>query len=334
METQLAGLTIPPRITKQSELFKVFNLPSNKASSKADGRAGGKGKNKKVDDEEEEDIVEDYNEEEDEQAEEEESDHESVGVDKESRHERALRRAREQEVLTTRRTKLKAEAMEGHGILHHSTKLSNFVPTRLYEAWTRKSLITTDAPARSFRGQNLVAHHTWEWGSSIGSSRARNMRIVVGSAIAEHSIILRYRRSLLSDVTGGACYLRNLMEEQSAQYRVVVRNSRQSRINNMKGQIRAPTKGPVALTWPDELVVPESENDTFNLTEELEKYHHDVLMAQQRAELQRTICNIELQRIAWQDTTNTATKGDRPAINPEVQECIVALAKVSSFNLS
>jgi len=160
------------------------------------------------------------------------------------------------------------------------------------------------------------------------------MRILVGSAIAEHSIILRYRRSLLADVAGGACYLRNLMEEQTAQYRVVVRNSRQSRIDNTKGQIRAPTKGPVGLNWPDELIVPESENDAFKLAEELERHHRDVLMAQQRAELQRTICNIELQRISWQDTTNTATKGDRPAINPEVQECIEALTKVSHFYLS
>lgn len=315
---------------KQFELLKAFSLPTNLRTMKSEGARGGKGRKKKTDDDDDDDDDMDDDGDKDEDKFEDVESEKEADV-KETRHERAMRRAQEQEVMEQRRIKLKTEATEGHGILLRSAKVDDSHAKPLYEPWIRKSKITSDAPSRTFRGQNLVTFHTWEWASCTGSSRAHNLRIVICSAIEEHCIILNYRQVLLSDADGGACFLCNLMEERTERYHIIVcMPPRQAKLGETRVQMRSATRASVPLQWADALTLPESNIASFNLTEELETHHHDVLQVRQCAELQRIVTTIELQQIAWQDTTNTATKGDRPPINPKVHKCITSLCDVCS----
>ena len=333
MESQLTELQIPARIIKQRELFKTFDMPDNKGNED-DGEKGKGGEDEDDADDSDEGNLNDDDEELPNGC-----DPDNDPAQSEAREKRALQRAKEKKEAVQSLESLKWESSEAQRILVNSPKVTNPEPSRLRASWTRKSIISTDAHSRVFRGQSLVTAHTWEWGATLPASKARNMRILAGSSISEHCAIFSYRRSLLADQNGGGCFIRNSLESLTASYRIKVRvAARQTKLTAQKpfdeNKSSDDTKAAVPMMWPDELKVPECKLTEFDVAAELQKHTHYVLRFRQQAELQRVVSMIELQRIAWQDTTNTASKGERPAIDLDVHRSIEILVKVNiSFKL-
>lgn len=338
---------MPPRPTKQSDLFKIFEF--SQASKKKKGESAtdvGVDDNEDVNDDDkayegdsdkgDNNNNNNNNHDDEEKDSEWEKPEDPPIVAGETRKEHTKRRSTEKDKLKQRSDDLRTKGNNNYTIMVNSRKVTKVNPIPLYQPWTRRSSINSHAPPAGFRGSNLIRHHTWEWCSIMHNSWARAHRILTGAAILEHCYIVNYRCNLLRDTEGGLCFLRNKTEELSEAYRVAVKTGpRQTTLWEKKtGGKVASTSHAIAFEWADKLVAPASTVIEFDLEEEDAKHLREVTQAHQRKELQQAITTLEGMRIFWKDTTGSATKGERPAINPQVHAVLEKLVKVSINPLS
>lgn len=332
---------MPPRPTKQSDLFKIFEFPQASKKKKGEG-AEDVGVDDNEDGNDDDEAYEGGSDKDDDDDDDEEKDSEwekpedTLVVAGETREERTKRRSTEKDKLKQRSDDLRTEGNDNYTIMVNSRKVAKVNPIPLYQPWTHRSAINSNAPPAGFRGSNLIRHHTWEWCSIMHNSWARAHRILAGAAILEHCYIVNYRRNLLRDTEGGLCFLRNKTEELSKAYRVAVKTGpRQTTLWEKKtGGNVSSTSQAIAFEWADKLVAPASTTIEFDLEEEGAKHLREVTQARQRKDLQQAITTLEGMRIFWKDTTGSATKGERPAINPQVHAVLEQLVKVSINPLS
>jgi len=314
MEGQLSALNMPARNLSQHELLRIFGEKTEKGDKK----------NETIDLDANADDDDDENDVKDAELE----DATTHAGDVECA-ERANQRAHTKDLAVARKASLIQEAFAAASLLNNSPKVSKAIKPQIHEPWTRRSIISTDAPNDLFRGQKLVEYHTWEWSSSITSSRMREMRIVAFSAIAEHTALLRYRIQLLSDPEGGACFLRSTIERNTECHRISRLKStpRQTKLGQPPAK-QSGTSVYVKLNWPDEIKTPKCLTTGLDLKVELRRYSATHLHCQQRVELQKAINTIESLRIAWLDTTSVPNACDSPPISVDVNRSLRKLSKV------
>jgi hypothetical protein len=313
MESQLAKINMPQRITNQQQLMATFGL--------ADTPKGTKGKKKKkVDDWEDSSPLLSSEESSDADNSEEED-----GSNDEHVENRALARKEERR----RKESLNMEALDAQKILSGGAKVKVSQTRELYQPWTRQSKISSDAPMDAFRGMKLIQFHTFEWSIKSTASRAHAMRLMACMVIAEQAVINSYRPELLGDLAGGATAIRLALEENTASYRVAFRGGkRQMTLDNTK----PPSRRLVNFTWPDGLEIDRHAltkvEHSFDLSFELAAHKRDVMCLGQSHQLQSIINAVQKSPIAWEDTTGTVNVQERPKLRPEVQLTLEKLVKV------
>ncbi|KAI6001145.1 hypothetical protein EDC04DRAFT_2908696 [Pisolithus marmoratus] len=218
MEGQILAMNIPDRSISQSELLSIFGMSltgavkKSKPSIPRKGKAKAKANDNDDDDGEYIDVdgessaekdVDGEGDNDDEQSVQDSADDEKHAVQVESREECLARRERAKMEAKERAKSLEIEASQAFKVLNNSPKVS--VPTVVpsYLPWTRKSKISSNAIQNSFRGQDLLKWHTWEWAAQVRPLCTRNLRILGCSTIYEACSISAYRPALLSDMNGG-----------------------------------------------------------------------------------------------------------------------------------
>lgn len=328
MEALLDTVSVPPRLLVQNDLLKTFGLPTgaDKRSARSTTVKGKEKETKSDGDDGDDQRVGDDNKQMDDDDDDSSGEDDDVDVmaNKRTRAERTEKRA-QNKIASVRLESLRVEALEAYRIVNNSAKLSDALPPQLHTAWIRKSKLTTDAVANTFRGQNMLKWHTWEWATTAGPSRSRTLRLIVCNVIAEHTVIQGYRPRLLADVNGGACFIRNLIDSNTKSYRIKLKQTglQQTTLD----QIHSPQER-LSLSWPDGIKVTQATVKRFSLDEELSSYNANVTKVQQQQQLQRIIQVVESQRIAWQDTTNTVNSHDKPPIVANVQSALESLIQV------
>lgn len=331
MEIRISETSIPERETKQAALCAAFNLTPS-------GAKNGKGKMMKREDDagamdaDEEEAENEENEGRGQDIDDDNgSDNAEEGPEKEELGaEPAARQEKVKVVASKRLNSLHSEATDAIKVLVSSPKVTSKTHG-LYEPWARKSSISSNALPNSFRGQKLVSWHTWEWGASPSQSRSRFLRILACTAIFEHAVIASYRRDLLTDPLGGPCFIRRFLDRTTRPYRikVVQKTLQQTVLDGKKKKAAETLKVAIPMSWPDEIEVPECAVSSFDFKESIMGYNCSIQKEDQRIQLQRIINTVETQRIAWNDSTNTANVREKPAINAEVQSALELLVNVS-----
>ncbi|KAI5987834.1 hypothetical protein EDD15DRAFT_2371889 [Pisolithus albus] len=338
MEGQLSAFNVPNHSLSQSELLGIFGMSLSGGSKPAKPSTSKKGKAKKIEEEEYGDLeyVDGQDDDENDSGEEREDmsadDDEDRDVRKgESRQERLDRREKEKVQAEARVKSLEMEAAQATKILINSRKVSSPALAYCDKAWTRKSKITSEAGANAFCGQDLIKWHTWEWAALLGPSRTRILRILGCLTIFEACAIRHYRPSLLSDPTGGAATIRFKIETDTAIFRItrVATNLIQTTLDQPK---QRPSKVAVTLTWPDCITCAKPTVDSFDLHTELSRQNQAILRLAQQTQIQRVITCVESQRVAWEDTTNTALARDRPPLEEAVQHALEGLVLALNAN--
>ena len=284
-------------------------------------------------DEEDKDAVDEDDDDENSKDSEWEKDNDIAPIEGETREERTKCRTSQKDASTLRSDRLKAEGSEAASILSSSRKLAKSNPVPLYQPWSRRHAIASHALKDAFRGINLIRNHTWQWATTSSNSWVRGSRILAGSAIVKHCVIMDYRRKLINDTNGGLCFLRNKIEAITERYRVVIKKGPRQTTLFSKQPASAATSipsssTPIPLEWADQLIAPPSAIEDFDLDDEVANHGREVTQARQCNELQRAITMLEGIPIFWQDTTGSATKVDRPSINPQIQSVFEQLVKV------
>jgi hypothetical protein len=365
LESQLAAMHVPVRISLRRELLEIFNGKVAKVREKGNGNAKGKGKGnakgkgkgngrkkaggdasdsdgydpEAMDESDQDAILESGD----------ENSGEDDAMDGESAAERLERRTRDKDNAQLRATNLKVELDEFTGALTNAPK-SKKAPTRNgnFDApWTRVSRFSSDMPDNSFRGQLLNTFHTFEWTFRRGASFARNMKDLAAICITESSAIVSYRPALLFyNTEKGAANLRSMVEMMTKEYRVEdarVGTLRQTTLlakmtasssTSRSAPLHERRKPRVALRWADGLYLDKAQHDTFDLHVELQKLKRSLLMGKQEDEVQKLVEVFEATRVSWQDATGHANAKERPAIEPALQKLMAQLVKVSQIRLS
>ena len=334
MEVRINEISIPERETKQAALCAAFNMTTSGAK---------KGKGKMTEREDNADAMDaDEEEAEPEEIEGREQDivnnndrAEEDPEDGESGAERAARQEKVKVVTSTCLSRLYSEATDAIKVLFSSPKVTGIEAHGLYEPWARKSSVSSNALPNSFRGQNLIAWHTWEWGASPSQSRSRFLRILACAAIFEHAAIANYRHDLLADPRGGPCFIRCLLDRATCPYRikVVQKMLQQTMLDGEKRKAAETVRVAISMTWPDEIEVPECTVNGFDFSKAIARYNCSICKEDQRIQLQSIVNAVETQCIAWNDTTNTADVRENPAINAKVQFALELLVNVSRPSL-
>ncbi|KAI6155877.1 hypothetical protein BKA82DRAFT_4011287 [Pisolithus tinctorius] len=334
MEGQLMTLNVPDRSISQAQLLAIFGLslsggpkPSKKAPSVT---IKGKGKAKKREDDGDEEFTAGASGDDEGQQDgdpSESSDDDDEATPGETRAERYARREKERAEAEARARSLELEALAACKALDKSEKLTGPAWSYCDRPWTRRSKITTNTVPHSFRGYDLIHAHTWEWATLDGPSRARILRILACLSIYEACAISEYRPQLLSDPEGGAAFLRNKIEADTAPYRLttIQKERRQTTLSNIK---QRPAKVAVSHPWADGIPAVPNAVEGFDLHTELARHTLSVMKKDQQAQLQRIIQYVQTQTIAWVDTTNTMTARDKPDLHPDVQSSLEDLVAV------
>ncbi|KAI6040032.1 hypothetical protein EDC04DRAFT_2894543 [Pisolithus marmoratus] len=331
----LRKITIPPRIAKQTDLLTSFGLgPTSAMKSRApsklkDNEDDNKwGKREFIPDDDDDDDG-DFDPSENISDKQEDP---SDGMP-DSREEHALHREREREEREHHFPSLQKEVQDAISILTSSACGKPLPLLDFYSPTTCVSCLLSNVPPNSFRGQSLLRWHTWEWASISGPSRIRNLCILACTSVAEHCIIMHYRKSFLSDPASSASALCRLMDESMSKFRVHINVCPQQQTtlaNNL-----TVTKHNINLMWPDDIAAAPSTGNCakpFVLSEEMSRFKFESLLATQSQQLQRVMNVVESQRISWKDTTNTTVLWDRPPIADDVHTCLVTLIKVLDLN--
>ncbi|KAI6044351.1 hypothetical protein EDC04DRAFT_2938010 [Pisolithus marmoratus] len=329
MEGQILSLNIPDHMISQSELLNIFGMSltggvkKSKPAVPRKGKAKAKTKTKDDDNnnnndgdyiEGETDVERDVDvdasdaddaDDDDGKAFESSSNEDDCDVKVESREEQFARREQEKMEAEAHAKSLDIEASQAFKVLNNSPKIS--VPPALtpYQVWTHKSKISSDAIHNSFRGQELLRWHTWEWATQVGPSCTRNLRILGCITIFEACAIAAYQPTLLADVAGGAATLCSKIKHESTIYRINCVSTELQQMSLLEKR-KCPTKVAVSHTWPDGLATNQS--------------------TMKRGQLQRVINCVETQHIAWDDTMNMVSICDRPPLELDVQQALEGLA--------
>ncbi|KAI6020613.1 hypothetical protein EDC04DRAFT_2607406 [Pisolithus marmoratus] len=180
---------------------------------------------------------------------------------------------------------LEIEASQAFKVLNNSPKVS--VPTMVtsYLPWTHKSKISSDAIQNSFRGQDLLKWHTWEWAAQVRPSHMRNLQILGCITIYEACSISAYCLTLLSDMNGGAATLHSKIELETTDYRVnhVSKELQQTMLLEKR---KHPNKVMVTHTWPDGLTNDQPVVKVFDLDTELSCHNYTIIRESQQSQLQ------------------------------------------------
>ncbi|KAF9231039.1 hypothetical protein BU15DRAFT_82890 [Melanogaster broomeanus] len=352
MESELASIHVPHRITAQNKLIEAFGLTSTakKTSTttgkgKGKGKAKAKGKGKKKDEEYSEE--EEYDPEDSDQEDEEdevigsgdENEDDDDGVDGETAEERLARRTKKKEDAQLRLKELAeevGEVIEGLKNTNPPKKPAQHSPTAKFDTpWTRLSRVSSDVTGETFRGHGLLTAHTYEWSLRRGSSFTRVARTLAMITIAESSVVASYRPTLLLyRPKSGAAQLRWSVEEVTELFRVQSGRGggrmRQTRLDDRTHMTTSDTY--VKFTWPDGIYITQRETDKFDLGTELKRLKHNTLFAAQEDQLQRIINMIEGTRLAWQDATGHAHARDRPTIDHTVAQSMKGLIEALNAN--
>ncbi|KAI6013307.1 hypothetical protein PISMIDRAFT_11860, partial [Pisolithus microcarpus 441] len=316
MVSSLSRITVPPRFVKQSELLAVFGTQSVSSSTKGKGKASS-------DESEDGEYIPNDDDDDDESNPDADEDDKEPQTDapqtNERRDQRAVLRQKKKDDSANRMNSLKREIQDAVTILAASAKGHPIPTVPLYQPWTRTSCLSSGITANLFRGQNLVQWHTWEWASVSSPSRSRNLRILACASVVEHVVIAHYRPLLLADSKSGACFLRNLVEDFTHEYRVRINvpTIQQSTLDNNL-QLNKAGIGKVSLVWPDNIDAPPPETSSFDLSREIARFNEDSLRSSQQTQIQKIVYHVESSRIAWQDTTNTAVLRDKPSLAPNI----------------
>ena len=335
LEAQLTSASIPSRPTTQSNLFKIFDFPATSSSKKSRPAVEEVVEDEDTElDEEDKGAMDEDNDDKNFKDSEWEKDDNIAPIEGETREEHTKRRTSQKDASTLHSDHLKAEGLEAASILSSSQKLSKSNPVPLYQPWSRRHAIASHATKDAFCGINLIRNHTWQWATTSSNSWVHGSRILTGSAIVEHCVIMDYCCKLINDTDGGLCFLRNKIEAVTERYRVVIKKGpRQTTLFSKQPATTATSiplsSTPIPLEWADQLIAPPSTIEDFDLDDEVANHGREVTQARQRNELQRAITMLEgIPIIFWQDTTGSATKADRPSINPQVQSGFEQLVKV------
>ncbi|KAI6035842.1 hypothetical protein EDC04DRAFT_2897623 [Pisolithus marmoratus] len=331
----LRKITVPPRIAKQTDLLASFGLGPTSATK---SRAPSKLKDDEDDNEwGKHEFIPDNDDDDDSDL----DPSKNIGDKQEdpsdgmpdSREECALRREREREEREHHFPSLQKEVQDAVSILTSSACGKPLPLLDFYSPTTHVSCLSSNIPPNSFRGQSLLRWHTWEWASISGPSRICNLRILACASVAEHCIIMHYRKSFLSDPASSASALRRLVDESTSKFRVCI-NVRPQQQTTLTNDLTV-TKRNINLMWPDDIAAAPSAGNCakpFVLSEEMSCFKFESLLATQSQQLQRVMNVVESQRISWKDTTNTAVLRDRPPIADDVHTCLVALIKALDLN--
>ncbi|KAI6010563.1 hypothetical protein EDC04DRAFT_2905830 [Pisolithus marmoratus] len=346
MEGQILAMNIPDRSISQSELLSIFGMSLTGAVKKSKPSIPRKGKAKaKANDNDDNDgeyinvdgessaekDVDGEGDNDDEQSVQDSADDKKHAVQVESREERLARRERAKMEAEEHAKSLEIEASQAFKVLNNSPKVSVPAVVPLYLPWTCKSKISSDAIQNSFRGQDLLKWHTWEWAAQVGPLCMRNLQILGCITIYEACSISAYRLALLSDMNGGAATLCSKIELETTDYRVN-RVSKELQQTTLLEKRKRPNKVVVTHTWPDGLTNDQPVMKVFDLDTELSHHNYTILWESQWGQLQRVINCVETQHIAWDDTTNTVSIRDRPPLAPNVQQALEDLVKELNMN--
>ncbi|KAI5996059.1 hypothetical protein EDC04DRAFT_2612935 [Pisolithus marmoratus] len=331
----LRKITVPPRITKQTDLLASFSLgPTSATKSRAPSKLKDDeddnewGKCKFIPDDDDDDDG-DLNPSENISDKQEDP---SDGTP-DSCEERALCREREREERERCFPSLQKEVQDAISILTSSAHGKPLPPLDFYSPTTRVSCLSSNVPPNSFRGQSLLQWHTWEWASISGPSQIRNLRILACASIAEHCIIMHYHKSFLSDPASSASALRRLVDESTSKFRVCINVCPQQQ-TTLANDLTV-TKRNINLMWPNNIAAAPSTGNCakpFVLSKEMLCFKFESLLATQSQQLQRVMNIVESQHISWKDTTNTTILRDRPPITNDVHTCLVTLIKALDLN--
>ena len=289
LEAQLTSASIPSRPTTQSDLFKIFDFPATSSSKKSRPAVEEVVEDEDTELDEEDNGAMDGDDDDDENSKDSEwgKNDDIAPIEGETREERTKRRTSHKDAATLRSDRLKAESSEAVTILSSSRKLPKSSPVPLYQPWSRRHAIASHAPKDAFRGINLIRYHTWHWAATSPNSWVRSSRILAGSAIVEHCVIMDYRHKLIGDTNGGLCFLRNKIEAVTEPYRVVIKKGpRQTTLFSKKPAAAAtsiPSSSiPIPLEWADQLVAPPSTIEDFDLDDEVANHGREVTQSRQR----------------------------------------------------
>ncbi|KAI6043291.1 hypothetical protein EDC04DRAFT_2891138 [Pisolithus marmoratus] len=331
----LRKITIPPCITKQTDLLASFGLgptsamKSRVSSKLKDDEDDNKwGKHEFIpDDDDNEDSDLDPS--------------ENIGDKQEdpsdgtpnSCEEHALHREREREEREHCFPSLQKEVQDTISILTLSTCSKPLPPLNFYSPTTHVSCLSSNVPPNSFHGQSLLQWHTWEWASISGPSCILNLCILACTSITEHCIIMHYHKSLLSDPASSTSALCCLVDESTSKFHIHINICPQQQ-TTLANDLTI-TKCNINLMWPDDIAAAPSTGNCakpFILSEEMSHFKFKSLLTTQMQQLQRVMNVIKSQCISWKDTTNTAILQDRPPITDNIHTCLITLIKALDLN--
>ncbi|KAF8415176.1 hypothetical protein L210DRAFT_3657837 [Boletus edulis BED1] len=231
---------------------------------------------------------------------------------------------------------LEAEVHEAAAIIYTARSVSKSTTAVLpiLNSWSRSSKISSDITDNAFRGQNLLAFHTFEWAVGTGPSKARNCRALAQLSILEHSIIQSYRPYLLNVPGSAAAYLRDAIFNCCRKLLVTTTISGGLRQSTLTPQ--SPTPLISASFWPDEISVDTVvlERPSFDISQEFVNRRKSVQRSQQTIAVQKVVTLLENMTACW-DVRFVQPARDyegKPGLQPSIQDALEKLVEEISKN--
>ncbi|KAG6371023.1 hypothetical protein JVT61DRAFT_10746 [Boletus reticuloceps] len=231
---------------------------------------------------------------------------------------------------------LEAEVHEAAAVISTARSISKSTAAALpiLHSWARSSKISSDITANAFRGQNLLAFHTFEWAVGTGSSKTRNCRALAQLSILEHSIIQSYRPHLLNVPGSAAAYLRDAMFNCCRKLLITTIKSGGLRQSTLTPQ--SPTSLESTSFWPDEISVEAgvSERTSFNISQEFINWRKSVQRSQQTIAVQKVVTLLENMSTCWDVRFVQPVRDyeDKPALRPSIKDALEKLVNEISKN--
>ena len=347
LQRQLTHLNIAPCPTKANDLHALFGY--KKKSKRTD--------NDFLDDDniedEDDDPDDDYEEGVDAEGEiDDEASNEDSGPDAAMRRDK---RVRKREADELRKAELKILHAEVLTIVHACSKYKKGSSrkdlktniAKINEPWSRASRLTGEAVVNArFPGKHTWHFHTAEYSAISLSSYYRAMPTLAAMILAEASAVLSYCHALiLYQPDGGAAYLRHAFETFAAPFLVGVPSTSdaplQRALSFAKGKgVQKPMPQdyrkppPCTITWSDGLYNPDYTPRHFSLADEMSEYTRETKLVDQQRALQKAIDHIASIPSAWEDSTGALKLRDKPALHPDVVNCLVKLVEVRLLHSS
>ncbi|KAG6369977.1 hypothetical protein JVT61DRAFT_12613 [Boletus reticuloceps] len=231
---------------------------------------------------------------------------------------------------------LEAEVHEAAAIISTARSVSKSTTAVLpiLNSWSRSSKISSDITDNAFRGQNLLAFHTFEWAVGTGPSKARNCRALAQLSILEHSIVQSYRPYLLNAPGSAAAYLRDAMFNCCCKLLVTTTISGGLRQSTLTPQ--TPTALKSTSFWPDEISVDTIvlERTSFDISQEFINRRKSVQRSQQTIAVQKVVMLLENMSACW-DVRFVQPVRDyesKPVLQPSIQDALEKLVEEISKN--